>query len=65
MAEIIDFNRFRKDKARADRAEKAAENRAAHGRTKAEKDIEKAHAEKAAKLLDQHRRDGDEPDGAA
>ncbi len=59
MAEIVNLNRFRKDKARAEKADKAAGNRAAHGRTKAERELESARTKKAEELLDQHRRDDD------
>lgn len=64
MSRIVDLNRFRKDKARAEKAQKATENRAAFGRTKAEKNAEKARADQTRKTLDQHRRDDDGP-GAA
>jgi hypothetical protein len=64
MSKIVDLNRFRKDKAREDKVEKASENRAAFGRTKADKDSEKARSDKTNKALDQHRRDDDGP-GAA
>ena len=65
MAKIVDLNRFRKEKERAEKAAKAAENRAAFGRTKAQKESEKVRSDKAKKTLDQHRReDGDDP-GAA
>jgi len=37
MAEIVNLNRARKTRARAVATEKAAANRAAHGRTKAER----------------------------
>ena len=61
MAEIVNLNRFRKEKERADKAARADENRAAHGRTKAEKSLTKARDEKSKKTLDQHRRETDEP----
>lgn len=63
MAEIINFNRFRKDKAREEKAAQAAENRAAHGRTKTEKTVEKIRSDKAKKQLDQHHREQDPDDG--
>ncbi|TGV64514.1 DUF4169 family protein, partial [Mesorhizobium sp. M00.F.Ca.ET.158.01.1.1] len=37
MAEIVNLRQFRKQKARADREQAAGQNRALHGRTKAEK----------------------------
>ena len=59
MAEIVNLNRARKDKARADKGAKAAENRIVFGRTKAEK--QKAAAEKriADKIIDAHKREPD------
>jgi hypothetical protein len=59
MSEIINLRRARKDKARAEADAKASANRAAHGRTKADKSISKARADKAEKLLDGHKREGD------
>lgn len=38
MADIVNLRRFRKAKARAEKETAADENRARHGRTKAEKD---------------------------
>ena len=59
MAEIVNLNRARKAKARADKDAKAAENRVVFGRTKAEK--QKAAAEKriADKIVDAHKREPD------
>ena len=59
MAEIVNLNRIRKHKARADKDAKAAENRVVFGRTKAEK--QKAAAEKriADKIVDAHKREPD------
>ena len=59
MAEIVNLNCARKDKARASEAAKAAENRIAFGRTKAEK--QKAATEKriADKIVDAHKREPD------
>lgn len=57
MAGVVNLNRFRKEKARADRRAEADANAAKHGRTKAEKALEKARAEKAARDLDGHERD--------
>lgn len=60
MAEIVNLNRFRKDKARQTEKRQAAENRVAFGRTKAEKAAEKALLEHAARTLDGAKReDGD------
>ena len=59
MAEVVNLNRARKDKAKADKDAKAAQNRVVFGRTKAEK--QKAAAEKriADKIVDAHKREPD------
>ena len=59
MAQITNLNRYRKDKARAEKRRLGDENAARHGRTKAQKAVEQAGAERAARNLDQHRRDDD------
>ena len=46
----------RKRKARSDKDIAAAQNRAVHGRSKAEKTRDRLEAEKSAALLDAHRR---------
>jgi len=51
VAEPVNLNRFRKAKRRTDAQKQAAENRAAFGRTKAERDAERLKAEKAARDL--------------
>lgn len=63
MADLINLNRFRKDKARAAREAKAGANRILFGRSKAEKQEAKRAAEAADRHLDGHLRDGD-PDGS-
>ena len=60
MAEIVNLNRARKAKARADREAKAAENRVRFGRTKAEKDAIREKDRLAARSLDGHRLGEDE-----
>ena len=57
MAEPIKLNKARKAKARADKETVAAANRAKFGRTKAEKLADKAQAERAARKLDQSKRE--------
>lgn len=57
MAEIINLRRVRKQKAREERAEQAAENRILFGRTAAEKARDKAEKAKAIQHLDGHKRD--------
>lgn len=59
MAEIINLRKARKVKARAEKEAEAAENRAAHGRTKAEKAVGAAQKELTDRTLDAHRRDDD------
>jgi hypothetical protein len=53
----VNLNRVRKDKARAEAKARAAENAVKFGRTKAEKDLDKARADQAARVLDQHRKE--------
>ncbi len=52
MAQPVNLNRFRKDKARAAKKASADENAVLHGRSKAEKELDRARAEKAARDLD-------------
>jgi hypothetical protein len=60
-ADIVNLRRARKDKARGDREQKAADNRLAFGRTKNEKALTRAERERAAKAIDRHRREPEEP----
>ncbi|MBN8810056.1 MULTISPECIES: DUF4169 family protein [Sphingomonas] len=57
MAEIINFNKARKARARAEKPIRAQENRARFGRTRAEKQAEAAEKARIAKTLDDARRD--------
>jgi hypothetical protein len=57
MTEIINLNRARKAKGRASDTAMAAENRARFGRTKAQKDADRASEAKAARRLDQSKRE--------
>lgn len=57
MAKVTNLNRFRKDKARAEKRARGDENAAKHGRTKSQKAVERARAEKAARDLDGHQRE--------
>lgn len=52
MSNVTNLNQFRKTKARSDKRAKADENAVKFGRTKAQKDLEKAQAEKAKRDLD-------------
>ena len=55
MGDIINLRLHRKRKVRTTRDAKASENRAKFGRTKAEKERERAAADLEAKRLDEHR----------
>ncbi len=55
MAEIVNLRRARKAKGRAEAAKDAEANRIAHGRTKAEKQLAKAEADKARARHDGHK----------
>lgn len=57
MTTPINLNKARKAKAKAGAEQRAKENRAKFGRTKAEKKLEAAKAEKQAKLTEGHRRE--------
>jgi hypothetical protein len=52
MAEIINLNRFKKERERADKTKTADENRARFGRSKEERERAEAVARKAEKSLD-------------
>lgn len=57
MPDIVNLNRARKAKTRETAKAKASENRAAFGRTKAERDVEKARVEKEQRDLEGKRRE--------
>jgi hypothetical protein len=57
MAEIVNLRAARKAATRQKARAKGDENAAKFGRTKAEKDLEKAQAEKARRDLDGHERE--------
>ncbi|RFB79581.1 DUF4169 family protein [Methylovirgula sp. 4M-Z18] len=57
MAEIVNLRRARKEKARQAKDEKAAQNRATFGRSKAEITLSKAQAALADRQLDGAKRD--------
>ncbi|MBO9396996.1 DUF4169 family protein [Shimia sp. R9_2] len=59
MAEIINLNKFRKARARADQKALAEENAIKFGRTKAQKQLEEAQAEKSERDLDGKERSKD------
>jgi len=55
MAEPVNLNRVRKAKAQAEASTRADVNVIKHGRTKAQKALEKARAEKQCLAHDQHK----------
>ena len=57
MGEVVNLRLKRKAKAREDAADKAAENRAVFGRSKAEKDLTSARNKQAESKLDGHKRE--------
>ncbi len=64
MAEIINLRQARKQKARAEAEKTAEQNRIAFGRTKAERKLTEAERDKAARHIDGHKLDRDEPEPA-
>jgi hypothetical protein len=60
MAELVNLNRFRKARQRAEKRAEADANAVRFGRTKAERDLEKQRAAKAARELDAHHRQSGE-----
>jgi hypothetical protein len=60
MGEIVNLNKARKARRKADAGKAAATNRAQFGRSKAEKALEQARRDKAGKDLDAARRDPSE-----
>jgi hypothetical protein len=62
-AEIVNLRRFRKGKVRSEREQRAAENRALHGRTKAERQREAMEKERAQREIEGARRDNGETGG--
>jgi hypothetical protein len=57
MGEVVNLRQAKKQAARKAARLVADANAAKHGRTRAERALEKARAEKTAKALDAHRRD--------
>lgn len=62
MADIINLRQVRKQKARAAKEAKASENRAAFGRSKADKSRTEAEADLTLRRLDSHKRDEPKPE---
>ena len=59
MAEVVNLRQAKKQAARKAARSAADANAAKHGRTKAERELEAARADKAARDLDGHERDRD------
>jgi hypothetical protein len=59
MADIINLNRAKKARSKADEKAAASANRAKFGRTTAEKDADRMSAEAIARHVDAHKRDND------
>ncbi|WP_372623460.1 DUF4169 family protein [Falsiroseomonas sp.] len=57
MAEIVNLNRLKKARAKAEAAAQAAANRAKHGRDKAQKANDRAAEARRAQLLDGAKRE--------
>lgn len=65
MSNVVNLNQARKKKTREAKRDRADQNVALFGRTKSERKTEKEAADRAARLLDGHRRDPEAPtDGA-
>ncbi len=60
MADIVNLRRARKQRARQDAEAQAQQNRIAFGRTKAERSLTQAQADKAERTLDGHRLPGED-----
>lgn len=57
MGEVVNLRRARKARDRKAGAQAAAEARALHGRTKTQRSLEKAEAEKLSRAVDQAKLD--------
>lgn len=57
MGDVVNLRTAKKQAARKADRSAADANAAKHGRTKAERDLNKALAEKAAKMLEAHKRE--------
>ncbi len=62
-AQVVNLRLARKKRARKARREAAAENAARHGQSRAARDLQKARAERARRLLDGHRLEPGGTDG--
>ncbi|PWC58525.1 hypothetical protein TSH7_23725 [Azospirillum sp. TSH7] len=60
MGDVVNLNRFRKTRDKAERAKEADANRARFGRTKAEKERDRKEAERRTQTLDGHKLDSED-----
>jgi hypothetical protein len=58
MGDLVNLKQFKKRVAREKSEQEAAANRARFGRTRPERELDKARADHARDLVDQHRIDG-------
>lgn len=58
---VVNLNKFRKKKQRAEKAKQAEANRIKHGRTGAEKERERLERERAARVLEGKRLGDEDP----
>lgn len=57
MSEVVNLRKVRKQVRKQEEAKRTAANRIAHGRSKAERTLETARAQKIRRLLDAHKID--------
>jgi hypothetical protein len=64
VADVVNLNKYRKQKARAEAAKKAGTNRLKHGRTRPERELVERKKELLETKLDQARLESAERDGS-
>ncbi|AZO46451.1 MAG: DUF4169 family protein [Mesorhizobium sp.] len=57
MGDVVNLRQVRKQKARTEKERQAGENRALHGRSKADRDRDRMAADKAEHFIADHRRE--------
>ncbi len=57
MGDVVGLGKFRKARTRVEDKKRAEENRVRFGRTRAEREAAEKEGERAARVLDAHRRD--------
>jgi hypothetical protein len=60
MGDVVNLKRFKKRAAREQSAQQADANRLQFGRTKSERVMDERRTDRARKVLDQHRIDGED-----